>query len=375
MSPTRETTAPVDVLHVIDSLQPGGAEQALSLLVRHLDPSRYRARVFALRALGPLASTLAPLGLMANAAVRPGLHRQLADLRRHIRTSRPAIVHTHLNAADFLAGPVARAMGVPFVLSYKASILRKHGSRQRLHNTLTRLAARADHAVVVLSEALKTYLVEQDIVPAAKIRVVHYGVQRDEANAPLVPRELFGEGDGPVVLLPARLEPRKDHQTFLRAAALVRRERPDIRFVFAGDGAPEYRAEVADLAASLQVPVVFLGNRSDVPAVMRACDLVVLSSRTEGLGLVLLEAMAERRAVVATAVGGVPEIVVDGETGLLVPAGDPPALAAAMLRVLGSSVLRQQMGDAGRLRVDAEFTVERMARKIEAVYDELLAAG
>lgn len=359
------------VVHVIDSLGVGGAEQALTLLARNLDAERFRCRVFALRGLGPLADDLRARNLLANNTVPSDLTAQLRGFWRFIRTEQPDIVHTHLNYSDLFGGPLARAAGVPFVLSYKASILRTHGSRQGLYNAMTRVASTADDVVVVLSDALRTYLVSHRIVPARKISVVHYGVELEPVQ-PTISRVDMRLGEGPVVLLPARLEPRKDHATFFKAAQLVLRQHPDAQFLLAGDGEPTYRASLEKLAAPLGQSLHFLGSRNDVPALMALADLVVLSSTTEGLGLVLLEAMRARRPVVATRVGGVPEIVVDQVTGLLVQPGAPDQLAAGMLELLGNSRLSARMGEAGRKRVEAEFTVDRMAEKMAAVYESLL---
>lgn len=359
-------------MHVIDSLGVGGAEQALALLARNLDRDRYGCRVFALRGLGPLAGDLRERDLLVNYAVPAGLPAQLAGLWRFLRSERPTIVHTHLNYSDLLVGPLARAAGVPVVLSYKASILRTHSGRQRMYDRMTRVACTFNDMVVVLSEALRQYIVSRRIVPDRKVRVIHYGVELEPTQT-MLRREDLGLRSGPIVLVAARLEPRKDHATFFSAAQLLHSARPDTQFLLAGDGDPTYRAELERLAAPLGSAARFLGSRGDVPALMDLADLVVLSSRTEGLGLVLLEAMGARRPVVATRVGGVPEIVVDGVTGLLVEAGAPDLLADAMLKVLGDPSLSARMGQAGRERVENEFTVARMAAKMSAVYEELLS--
>jgi len=362
------------VVHVIDSLGVGGAEQALGLLARNLDPNRFRCRVFALRGLGPLADDLRTRNLLANEHIPSTLRTQLAGLWTFLRTERPDIVHTHLNYSDLFGGPLAKAAGVPFVLTYKASILRTHGNRQRLYNAMTKLASTSDDVVVVLSDALRAYLVSNGIVPGRKIRVVHYGVDLEAPQCRLR-RADMNLGTGPVVLLPARLEPRKDHATFFKAAQSVLAHRPDAQFLLAGDGEPSFRAELERLAEPLGSAVRFLGSRNDVPALMALADLVVLSSTTEGLGLVLLEAMRACRPVVATRVGGVPEIVVDRVTGLLVAPRASDSLAAAMMELLSDSVLSERMGYAGRQRVEKEFTVAAMSAKMSAIYDDLLSPG
>ena len=363
---------PRKVVHVIDSLGVGGAEQALSLLVRHLDPDRFLCRVFPLSGLGPLAIDLDQRGLLATATVPRTLPGQLRALYQFLVREQPAIVHTHLNRSDLLAGPIARAVGVPVVLSYKASILRTDGRRQWVHDWLTRIASRSNDTVVVLSSALRHYLLSRQLVPDTKIRVVHYGLELDGRENSSVPQVDLALGDGPVVLLAARLEPRKDHRTFLEAARVVLAKMPGVQFLLAGDGAPEYRAQLKRQAIPLGRAVRFLGTSRDVRALMRLSTVVVLSSRTEGLGLVLLEAMAERRPVVATRVGGVPEVVVDGVTGLLVDPGSPSALAKAILDVIEQPERARQMGEAGRQRVEAQFDVARMSGEIADLYEELL---
>ncbi len=367
------TGPPVSVLHVVDSLEIGGAERALLLLVTHLDPARFRCRVFPLRPSGPFLVDLEKQGLLLSLAPHAGLAGRLRGLWDHLAQERPTIVHTHLNRSDLLVGPLARAARVPVVLSYKASILRQHRLRQPVYDWLTTISSWSNDAVVVLSEALRTYLLAHRIVPNEKIRVVRYGIELESDTASQTPRESLDLSTGPVVLLAARLEPRKDHVTFLEAARLVLAEKPSTQFLLAGDGEPSYRARLEQLAEPLGRAVRFLGNRSDIPGLIGLSDLVVLASRTEGLGLVLLEAMVHRRPVVATGVGGVPEIVVNGETGLLVEPGSPDALARAILDLLDTPDRSRRMGEAGRRRAEEQFSVQRMVRDMAGVYEEMLA--
>jgi len=364
--------SPTKVLHIIDSLNIGGAEQAMYLLVRHMNPERFHCRVFALREMGPLAEELRSTAMLANESSGSNLAVQLKDLRRYLQLERPAIVHTHLNYSDFFAGFLARVMGVPIVLSYKASILRTHARRQNVFDLFTRIGCRYNDAVVVLSHALRSYLIEHRLVPPHKIKTVYYGVDLSEPEGAMVTRGDLGLAEGPIVLLVARLEPRKDHRTFLQAAKLLQNRIPHVQFLLVGDGDPIHRRRLEDLAMPLRGAVKFLGWRLDVKRLMQISDLVVLSSRTEGLGLVLLEAMAQRKPVVATRVGGVPEIVVEGETGFLVSSGNPQALASAMGQVLEDPTLLLKLGEAGRCRVEKKFTIQRMAQEIECLYDQLL---
>jgi glycosyltransferase involved in cell wall biosynthesis len=166
----------------------------------------------------------------------------------------------------------------------------------------------------------------------------------------------------------ARLSPEKDIESLLKATALAAREDADLRLEVAGDG--PCMAELRRAAAGFGIDgrVRFLGEVRDVPALLARAGLFVLPSRTEGVSLTLLEAMASGLAVVATRVGGTPEVVAHGETGLLVPPGDPAALAAAVLRLRRDAFERERMGRAGRLRVERRFDVRRMTAAYERLY-------
>jgi glycosyltransferase involved in cell wall biosynthesis len=209
--------------------------------------------------------------------------------------------------------------------------------------------------------------------PAAKIEVVYNAVRLDrfEITAPEGLREELGGGKLPLVLTCARLDEQKGHDVLLRAAA----ELPEVAFAFAGEG-PE-RGKLEALAAELGVAdrIAFLGRRDDVPALLAACDVFALPSLYEGSSLAVLEAMAARRAVVSSAIGGTDELIDDGRSGLLVPPGNAEELRAALARVLGDEQLRAGFAGRARDRVERDFTPEAMTQANERIYRELLADG
>jgi glycosyltransferase involved in cell wall biosynthesis len=172
------------------------------------------------------------------------------------------------------------------------------------------------------------------------------------------------------VLTAARLDSQKGHEYLLRAAAGV----PEATFILAGDGPLRPRLEELARSLGLAERVLFLGHRDDVPALLASCDLFVLPSLYEGLPLSLLEAMASGRPAIATDVPGSNEVVHHAESGLLVPRADPLALADAIRRLLADPAAAERLARAGRARVDRDFSVERMVRGVEAVYDQLLAS-
>lgn len=169
-----------------------------------------------------------------------------------------------------------------------------------------------------------------------------------------------------------RFVPPKGHTYLLDAIVRLQSQFPDVKTLVVGDGALLRPMEEKAQALGLSDAVVFTGIRRDVPEILALLDVFVLPSLWEGLPIALLEAMAAGLPVVATRVGGVPEVVEDGVTGLLVPPRDPDALAEAITRLLRDPDLRCKMGQAGRERVESEFSVEKMVRKTETLYEEVL---
>ena len=282
---------------------------------------------------------------------------------------RPDVVHAHDAHALALAAAGVALAGAPrprFAASRRVDF--------HLHrNPLSRWKYRRVERFLCASDAIRRMLIA-DGVAAERTVVVYEGVdvERIAALPPLdVHRELGLPAGAPVVGNVAALVPHKGQRHLLDAAARVVAEVPDARFVIVGAG--ELRDALAAQVARLGLErhVVLTGFRTDALALLKAFDLFVMSSVTEGLGTSVLDAMACGRAVVATRAGGIPESVVDGETGLLVPPGDPAALASAVLRLLRDADLRQALGRAGRVRVDARFSAARMVAETAAVYEAL----
>jgi glycosyltransferase involved in cell wall biosynthesis len=206
-------------------------------------------------------------------------------------------------------------------------------------------------------------------LPADRVQVVPNAVDVDAFDA--APARPIGDqwrDDRPVVLCAARLHEQKGHRYLLDAIPDV----PNASFIFAGEGPERNALEAQSRALDISERVVFLGARSDVPALLQSCDVFVLPSLYEGLPLAVLEAMASRKPVVATRIGGTDEAVVDGETGFLVPARNPPALAAALNALLEDPDRARAMGAAGRVRVERRFSSKRIAAGVAAVYEEAL---
>ncbi|MBE0467024.1 MAG: glycosyltransferase family 4 protein, partial [Candidatus Desulforudis sp.] len=230
--------------------------------------------------------------------------------------------------------------------------------------------------VIAVADSLRAELVALGVAPPERVVTVHNGVTFRDSMSRGSPeafrRELGLSADRPVVGTVARLAPQKGVEYLLRAGAELAGAGRPVHLVIVGDG--PLREMLTREAISLGADVLFLGHRPDAAALMAAFDLFALPSVTEGLPLALLEAMAGGCPVVATRVGGVPEAVVDGTTGWLVPPADPAALAAAVAAALDDPVRRAELAAAGRERVRQVFTDARMVEKTLAVYREALEA-
>ena len=365
------------VLYVIDDLMPGGAERVLVDVAVRLPAERYEVSVLTLFGEGPLAEELRQRGLTVACL---GLSRRnpLAKaplLWWYLRRSRPAIVHLFRIGARVFAGPVAWAAGVPHVIGRWDNLPQDEPPFwRRLDRLSSRFITEAETCSQAVARALRRGFLPPRLRPtvvrnATPLRSLPPGARRRA-------RRLLGVGPQELVAgTVANLHWRKGYSYLLRAAALVREQEPRFRLFCIGAG-PE-RSELEELTRRLDLEgaVKFLGRRLDVPRLLPGFDLFVLASVTEPFGLVLAEAQAVGLPCVATRVGGVPEVVAEGETGLLVPARDPEALAQAVLGLLRDPGLRRRMGRAARRRVREHFSIERMVADVEGVYAALLRGG
>jgi glycosyltransferase involved in cell wall biosynthesis len=244
-------------------------------------------------------------------------------------------------------------------------------------NSFSRWKHRQVDCFIAASEAIRRILVA-DGVPHDRTVTVHEGIDVDHVRAapPVNVHEAFWlPHDAPVVGNVAALVPHKGQRHLVEAAHLVVQEIPDARFVILGEGELREQLERQVRDHHLEKHVLLPGFRTDVLGCIKGFDLFVMSSVTEGLGTSLLDAMACARPIVATRAGGIPEIVEDGATGLLVPPRDHTALAAAIVRMLRDETMRRRMGEAGAIRVQERFTVERMAAATAAVYQRVAGKG
>ena len=241
----------------------------------------------------------------------------------------------------------------------------------RLMRLKQRAFAAGIHRHIAVSRATASQLSHTFSIPAHKLLVVHPGIPAalfSRTADPATRASLNGETGRPIVLSVARLDRQKGQVYLLQASARV----PEAVLVLVGDGPDRQMLEAQTLELGVSDRVILMGYRRDLPELLAACDVFVMSSLWDGLSLSILEAMAAGKPVIATDVGGAHEAVEHGATGLLVPPADPVALADTIRIVLSDSRLAQALADAGRSRARQEFSVETMVRRVTEIYDELL---
>lgn len=368
---------PMRVLHLIDSLRYGGAETLLFELTSRLDAYGFRPSVFYCEP-GPLVDEFKrkkiPVTRLAwLARVDPLL---LAGMVNAIRKEHPQIVHTHLFKSDFHGRLAARMAGVPVVVSTLHNC--NAWAKNPLFGWTYGFTAKFADKFIAVADEVRDYDIRYLHIPPQKILTIPNAVSVErfegQSDKGLAVRKEFNiSADAPLLGMIGRLEPQKDHENFLRAAARIHTDHPAARFFIVGDGSLRGQLVALTHTLGLQDAVTFCGLRKDIPAVMAALDMLVISSQYEGLPVVLLEAMAAGLPIVSTAVSGVISVVADGETGILVPPSNSDALADACLRLIGNPELRRKMGQNGYARVKSRYGMTAMTEKTVALYRDLIS--
>ena len=364
---------PLRVLFLTTSMPVGGAETLLVNLVRRTDRRRFAPEIVCLKSKGPLGEELA-----AEMPVHSGLLAHKLDLRvlprlwRLMRRPQADAVIT-VGAGDkmFWGRLAAKLAGVPVV----ASALHSTGWPDGV-GRLNRLLTRWTDAFIGVADAHARHLVEGEGFPEEKVHTIYNGVDCERfapQDAAAMRQELGIAAAAPVIGILAALRPEKNHELFLAGARQILDKFPAAQFLVIGEG--PRRAELESTARDLGVANAtrFLGSRSDVPALLAACDLVALTSHNEAAPVSILEALSTGVAVVSANVGSVAETVIQDETGRLFAAGDVNAYSKAVIELLGDPAARQRMGAEGRRRVMSRWSLQAMVRGYEELIEGIYA--
>lgn len=355
---------PLKILHIDPERLWGGGERQVLGLLDYLSRSGHESHLLChpdgalVREARKIGTKVHSLRLRNDLDLGP-----VFSVRRLIRHESYDIVHFHTKRAHaFSLWLGSAAPGKKRVVTRRMDYPVRRGWYDRyLYN-------RRVDGVIAISEQIAALLVEGG-VRREKIRVIHSGVDIERFKDAAI---ASGDNGAPVIGTAAVLEERKGHRFLLEAAAELKRQGRRLKYRIAGDGSQREKLERLAQSLGLQQEVEFLGFVSDVQAFLSSIDIFVLPSLFEGLGVAVLEAMAAARPVVASDAGGLRELVVDGETGLLVRPGDSIALARAIAQLASQPERMRELGEHGRDRVEKYFTMEKMARENESYYYDLL---
>ncbi len=378
----------IKVAHIITRLCKGGAQENTFNTVRLANCERFEVDLVSGPTRGDEGSIEDDVRQAGIEIIRePFLVRNPAPVRDYLvlrrlaklfRSKRYDIVHTHTSKAGFLGRLAAERVGIPIVVhTPHGNIFEGYFSKYAtyLFTWMERHAARRTDRIIALTPGGIGAYISQDIGQREQYRTVFSGIDLSPYAEAVANRDATRENMGMsrddfVVGAVGRLEPVKGFPYLIEAAKIIAKELPDARFVLAGDGS---QSEVlSEMAGALGGKFMFLGMRDDVPALMAAFDVLVVPSINEGMGRVLLEAGAASLPAVAANVGGVPDVLDDGVTGLLVPSRDAAAISQAVVGLAKDLELRRKMGGAARAKVVPDYGIERMVEQIESLYEELI---
>ena len=365
------------VLMFIQSLELGGSETQCVEVACQLAREGYSVTVGCLWTRGPLEKRLAEAGVrcvvfpVPGTLLRPNAIRQMLRLTAFIRKERFSVVHANDLYSNLFALPAAWLARVPVIISSRRDMSRWWWYTPARRKILRRIQGLST-SILVNSEAVRQDLITRDGFDPERIVVIYNGIDSEKFAHPKANRRQLLPGippDSKTIVMVANMHAgAKGHGDLIEAARTVKEKFPESRFLLAGDGEmrPFFEGQVR--ALGLAEMFVFLGHRTDIPQLLSCCDIGVLASKSEGLPNAVLEYLAAGLPVVATAVGGVPEIIENEVHGLLIPPENPEALATAILRLLEDPQLRASLGKAGKQRVQTRFTFPAVLESLMQVY-------
>lgn len=371
------------VMYLVETLNVGGTETQLVQVALRLRAMSVPVTVGCLSAEGPLLEILQQAGIPIVEFPKGktllslnGLY-QVLRLAIFLRRGRFRVLHAYDLLGNLLGVPAAWLARMPIIVSSRRYLADVEWYRPWRNKIICMLYGLSTH-VIVNSAAVRDLLVQRDRSPKEKIHILHNGVDVDRFGGARRDRQALlpavGSGSKLIAVVANMYIAGKGHPCLIAAAAPICRKFPQAIFLLIGDGPERAKFERQATEAGLQKNFLFLGRRKDVPELLACCDLSVLPSEAEALPNSVLEAMAAGLPVVATCVGGIPEIIQDGENGLLVPPQDSEALTNAVIRILQDPDLAKKLGTAGQTRMRTQFGFDRLLQSLEQLYSKAQVA-
>jgi glycosyltransferase involved in cell wall biosynthesis len=385
-------TQRICVFQVITRLIRGGAQRICLDICKGLDPSKYSVTLVTGPSAGQEGDFLEEVRQADIRLVKiPQLVRNISPLKDSLAfiklfylfiTERPTIVHAHTSKAGFLACVAARLARVPIIIysshghifSRSAHIPGVSGNslRIKLLYGLRKIASRCATKIIALNEPDKNEQVNLQLAPPGKYEVIYNGIDPASFSPTPCTRDKAYQGKTPLLACAGRLVPEKGYNFLIEALETIKHNYPSVYLLIIGDGEMKNTLETQVTRLNLQNHIQFLGLRQDVACLLNQADMVIVPSLYESFGLVILEALALKKPVIASAVNGIPAIIEDGRTGLLVPPADPSALGQAIIKLADNPLRMQQLGESGYQKLHAVFTKQHMISHIEQLYQKLL---
>ena len=360
----------------MEDLKTGGLERVIANIAEGLDREKFEASVWCISRGGEIAEELKEKGINVNILGILTYHNPLSiiKLARLLRKEKPNIVHTHGYFASVIGRIAAKLAGISIVINHVHSTYWEYKKR---HIFMEKILSALTHKIICCSKAVQDFVSDNEKINPSKTVIIYNGVDEEkffvQKNTAAIKAQLGINPQDPVVGTVSSLTKNKGHVHLFQAASLISNFCPSARFLIVGDGIlrEELEEQIKDL--NLGSHLILTGKRKNIPDLLSVMDIFVLPSCSrEGLSISIIESMAAGKPVVATDVGGIPEAVEDGETGLLVPPRNPGALANAIIELLQNPGKAKAMGERGRTRLKEKFTSKRMLSELENLYEALI---
>jgi len=362
----------IKVLQLVEDLKVGGAEKVIADITLGIDKREFESHTWCLSSGGSIANELQEKGasvriLGISSYFNPLNILKLATLLKKVK---PDIVHTHGYFASVIGRIAAKYAHVPILFNHVHSTYWEYKKRNFF---IEKLLSKYTQKIICCSEAVREFVTNNEKIDPSKTVVIYNGVDEERFshfnNISSIREEIGIEPNDPILGTVSSLAPHKGHLYMIQAAPKILEAFSSTKFLFVGDGVLKEELENQVKNLDITSNVIFTGTRKNIPELLNLMDIFVLpSSSREGLGIAIIEAMAAEKPVVATDIGGIPEVVENGKTGILVPPKNPEALAQAIIELLNNPGKAEEMGRLGRLRIKDTFTTKKMISCIENLY-------